>query len=80
MSLIRPGAIGNFELLDAKFKTNFATKPDPEEDDGAASEIQDPMEGMVDLPGGGYNLQKFITMERSDNSSIMLKQSNLDFK
>ena len=43
---------------DIRFRTNFATKPNPS--DAGASETADPMESMVELPSGGYNLAKFV--------------------
>ena len=48
-------------------QTSFATRPEPSELDnldGAAScsDGDDPMEGMVELPGGGYDLRLFKDM------------------
>ena len=45
-------------MKDIRFRTNFATKPNPS--DSGASQPADPMESMVELPSGGYNLAKFV--------------------
>ena len=46
---------------DIRFRTNFATKPDPVED--GATTMGDPMEFMVELPKGGYDLARFVSKE-----------------
>ena len=40
---------------DERYQTNFATKPEANE-----SEEGDPMELMVELPGGGYEMSRYV--------------------
>lgn len=45
----------NMPSQDERYQTNFATKPDIKD-----SEVGDPMELMVKLPGGGYDMARYV--------------------
>ena len=66
---------------DIRLRTNFASKPNPSE--GELSVNDDPMEGMVELNGGGYNLAKFVAVDPDNQAEIhalMTKQARLDYR
>jgi hypothetical protein len=38
--------------------------------DGEVSDSGDPMEGMIKVKGGGYNLAKFVAIDPENNAEI----------
>jgi len=71
MPLSNPGKVAgdpNIDAADIRYRTNYATKPDVGE--GEISDSGDPMEGMIEMEGGGYNLEKFIAMDPDNNPEI----------
>lgn len=66
---------GAGKLDNKNFKTNYATRAGRE-----CSDVVDPMEGMINLPGGGYTLQKFATVDTTEREPSESLSSNLNLK
>lgn len=65
-----------------RFRTNYATKPDPSEG-AAVSEPEDPMDMMVALPKGGFNLAAFVSKDPGadpevDEKELEIRLTRLD--
>ena len=61
-------------------QTNFATRPEPDEqNDPDENDHEDPMEGMIELPGGGYDLLLFKDMTTAQKRQFDKQQSSKQF-